>query len=209
MSGIELRQARIVADNQSAIVEAINDLRGGYDYVFTCGGIGPTHDDITADAIAAAFDVPIDHDPRAMELLESHYRARDMVFTDARKRMARIPKGAELIANPVSVAPGFRLENVYVLAGVPSIFRAMLGEISPTLATGVPVLSITIDCPHGEGTIGGALAAIQENHSETVIGSYPRFDGKHYSTRLVVRSRDQAALEKAADAVGSMLANLA
>ena len=208
LKGIDLEEVRIVPDEQERIVEALNALRKRYTYVFTSGGIGPTHDDITADAVAAAFGVPCDHDPRAMALLSAHYASREMEFTDARKRMARLPQGADLIDNPVSVAPGFRVENVHVMAGVPSIFQAMMDNVGSTLKSGVKLLSKSIDCPHGEGTIGGPLAAIQKNHDKTAIGSYPRFDGKIYSTQIVIRSRDEAAIDAAALDVHAMLDEL-
>lgn len=189
LKGIDLREVRIVADQQSAIIEALNALRERYDYVFTSGGIGPTHDDITADAVAAAFDVTIDHDQRTVTILEEHYREREMEFTTARKRMARIPDGAKLIENKVSKAPGFILGNVHVMAGVPSVFQAMLEAIDPLLEGGAKMLSETIECEFGEGTIGDGLAEIQKAHTETSIGSYPKFDGKQFSTQIVVRGR--------------------
>ena len=131
--GIDLKEVRIVPDDEDEIVAAVNALRGRYDYVFTTGGIGPTHDDITADAIAKAFGVPCEYDARALQLLEASYAKRDIEFTEARKRMARMPRGAEHIDNPVSIAPGFRIGNVHVMAGVPSIFQAMLDNVVPTL----------------------------------------------------------------------------
>jgi molybdenum cofactor synthesis domain-containing protein len=208
VKGIDLKEVRIVADEEPAIVAAVNELRGRYTYIFTSGGIGPTHDDITADAMAKAFGVSIDHDPRALKLLGDHYEARQIEFTDARKRMARLPHGADLIDNPVSIAPGFRIGNVHVMAGVPSIFQAMMDSVGPTLKGGAKVLSVAIDCPHGEGTIGGPLTEIQKNHSGTAIGSYPRFDGKTYATQIVVRSRDQGAIDSAAADIRAMLDEL-
>ncbi|MGB7334965.1 MAG: competence/damage-inducible protein A [Salaquimonas sp.] len=209
LKGIDLLEVRIVPDEQQRIVEALNALRSRYTYVFTSGGIGPTHDDITADAVAAAFDVPIDHDPRAMKLLEAHYKSREMEFTEARKRMARLPQGSDLIDNPVSIAPGFRIENVHVMAGVPSIFQAMMDSVGPTLKSGIQILSEAIECPFGEGTIGAPLGQIQNNHTATAIGSYPKFDGKIYSTQIVIRSRNQSAIDAAASDVKQMLADLA
>src|SRR5690606_17515448 len=164
--GIDLKEVRIVPDDQAAIVEAVNALRARNTYVFTTGGIGPTHDDITADAIAAAFGVPCDYDEEAYRLLDEHYAARGIPFTDARKRMARMPKGAEHIRNPISVAPGFRIANVYVMAGVPAIFQAMLDEVAPTLKKGAKLLSVAVPSPFPEGTIGGPLAEIQRTHPE-------------------------------------------
>ncbi len=206
--GIDLKEVRIVADETDDIVAAVNALRARYAYVFTSGGIGPTHDDITADAIAAAFGVPIDHNPTAMALLEAHYKSRDLEFTTARKRMARIPHGAKLIENPVSVAPGFILENVHVMAGVPSIFTAMLETVLPKLEGGTVMLSETIECPFGEGTIGEGLMLVQNDHPDTSIGSYPKFDGKRYSTHIVVRSRNSDSISAARKSVEQLLQDL-
>lgn len=208
LKAIDLKEVRIVSDDQDNIIEAVNALRAKYDYVFTSGGIGPTHDDITADAMAVAFGVSIDHDPRAMKLLSDNYKERDLEFTDARKRMARIPDGADLIDNPVSIAPGFTLGNVYVMAGVPSIFQAMLDSIAPTLKSGVTMLSRAIDSPFPEGTIGGPLGKVQKNNPETAIGSYPRYDGKIYSTQIVIRGRDEATLDQAEKEVVEMFNQL-
>jgi len=208
LQGIDLKEVRIVSDEQGDIVSAVNALRQRYDYVFTSGGIGPTHDDITADAIAAAFGVPIDHDPRAMKLLDEHYASREMEFTTARQRMARIPEGADLIPNSVSVAPGFVLGNVHVMAGVPSVFQAMLEVLLPTLEGGSKMLSSAVECNHGEGTIGDALALIQKENPETSIGSYPKFDGKSYSTQIVVRGREQKVIDLAISDVQTMLDKL-
>lgn len=208
LQGIDLKEVRIVSDEQADIVAAINALRARYTYVFTSGGIGPTHDDITADAIAVAFEAGIDHDPRAMNLLGDYYASRDIEFTPARQRMARIPLGSDLIPNRVSVAPGFILGNVHVMAGVPSIFQAMLEEILPKLEGGSKMLSTAIDCIYGEGTIGDPLGVIQHEHPETSIGSYPKFDGKSYTTQIVIRGRDQLMIDNAASAVKSMLASL-
>ena len=206
--GVDLREVRVVPDDIGLIVEAVNTLRGRYTYVFTTGGIGPTHDDITADAIGAAFGVPVRHDPRAVEILRTHY-ARPEDLTEARLRMARLPEGADLIENPLTKAPGFRVGNVYVMAGVPKIMETMLLAIAPTLDTGVRMLSTTIDCPFGEGVIGTALGEIAGAHPMVTIGSYPSFDGVRFATKLVVRSRDEAALATAAAAVTAMLAGLA
>ena len=208
VQGIDLKEVRIVADEEKDIINAINALRERYDYVFTSGGIGPTHDDITADAIAKAFEVGIDHDPRAMALLEAHYQKRDMEFTTARKRMARIPDGADLIPNSVSVAPGFIIGNVHVMAGVPSVFQAMLEAVSPNLEGGSQMLSRAVNCKFGEGTIGDALGIIQKDNPETSIGSYPKFDGRNYSTQIVVRGREPAPIDKAIAEVEAMLVDL-
>ncbi|WP_075215709.1 competence/damage-inducible protein A [Mongoliimonas terrestris] len=202
--GIDLREVRVVPDDQDMIVEAVNTLRSRYTYVFTTGGIGPTHDDITADAVGAAFGVPVDHDPRAVEILRSHY-ARPEDLTDARLRMARIPAGADLIANPLTKAPGFRIGNVFVMAGVPKIMEVMLDGIGPQLATGAVIHSVTVDCPFGEGVIGTALGAVAAAHPLVTIGSYPMFDGRRFATKLVVRSRDPEALAEAEAAVRAMV----
>lgn len=208
MSGIDLKEVRIVADEEGDIVEALNALRRRYDYVFTSGGIGPTHDDITADAVSAAFGLPCEHDAEAMRLLGDMYRTREMEFTDARKRMARMPRGAAHIANPVSVAPGFIVDNVYVMAGVPQVFQAMLDNVIPTLKTGSKILSHAVSSPYGEGDIGTLLANVQKAHPETSIGSYPRYDGKKFSTEIVVRARDVAAVDAAAQDVAAMIESI-
>src|SRR5688500_4274314 len=175
--GIDLEEVRIVADREAAIVEAVLALAARYDYVFTSGGIGPTHDDITADAVSKAFELPCIHDPEAMRLLAEMYERREMEFTEARQRMARMPQGATHIANPVSTAPGFVIGNVHVMAGVPQVFQAMMDNVLPTLKSGSKVLSRAIACPYGEGDIGTPLAAVQKAHPETSIGSYPKYDG--------------------------------
>lgn len=208
LAGIDLKEVRIVGDEPADIGDAVNALRGRYDYVFTSGGIGPTHDDMTADAIAGAFDRPIGYHPEAFTLMARHYEARGMEFTLARKRMARTPEGASLIDNPVSVAPGFQIGNVYVLAGVPAVFQAMLETIVKGLPQGERVLSASVSCAFGEGDIGGPLGEIQKLHPDVVIGSYPKFDGARYSTELVVRSRDGAALEAARRSVERMLVEI-
>ena len=207
--GIDLKEVRIVADDEEAIAEAVNALRGRYTYVFTTGGIGPTHDDITADSIAKAFGVPCGIDAGVYRLLEAHYARREMEFTEARQRMARMPEGAEPIDNPVSVAPGFRIGNVHVMAGVPAIFQAMLDSVMPTLATGTRLLSATVPCPLGEGVIGGPLSEIQKAHPDTIIGSYPKYQDGKFWTELVVRSRSQQALDAARTDVEAMVARLA
>ncbi|MFJ5487362.1 competence/damage-inducible protein A [Hansschlegelia beijingensis] len=205
--GVDLREIRVVPDEQPAIVEAVNALRARVTYVFTTGGIGPTHDDITADAIAAAFGVGIDHDPRAVAMLRERF-SDPADLNEGRLRMARIPFGAELIANPISKAPGFRLENVIVMAGVPAIMRAMLDQVAPTLKTGEPILSETIRADAKEGDIATPLAAVQRAHPEVSIGSYPFIEGNRFNTNLVIRSRDPAALAAAKAAVAEMLSGL-
>lgn len=205
LAGIDLKEVRIVGDEEDEIVTALNALRARYTYVFTSGGIGPTHDDITADAVSKAFGVPCRHDAEAMRLLGEMYERRNMEFTEARQRMARMPEGSRHIPNPVSVAPGFIIGNVHVMAGVPQVFQAMLDSVVATLPAGAKVLSRSIACPFGEGDIGTLLGAVQKAHPQTSIGSYPHFDGRRFSTELVVRARDGAALEAAARAVEAMI----
>ena len=207
--GIDLREVRIVPDDEAEIVAAVNAVRARYSYVFTTGGIGPTHDDITADSIAKAFGVPCEYDAKAYAMLEESYVRRGIEFTEARKRMARMPRGAVHIDNPVSMAPGFRIGNVHVMAGVPSIFQAMLDNVVPTLRTGAKMLSATVECPLGEGTIGGPLAEIQTRHPDTIIGSYPKYGDGKFWTELVVRARTREALEAARVEVQAMVESLA
>jgi molybdenum cofactor synthesis domain-containing protein len=204
-SGIELMEVRIVPDDEAKIVAALNALRTRFTYVFTSGGIGPTHDDITADAIAKAFGIPCEHDASAMKLLGDSYAARGVEFNEARQRMARMPRGAKHIENKVSVAPGFIVENVHVMAGVPSVFEAMVDSVLPALRTGQILLSQAIHCPHGEGKIGTPLAEIQKAHPDTIIGSYPRMADGAFSVEIIVRSKDQAALDAAAADVRAMI----
>ncbi len=206
--GVDLREVRFVADEMQAIGEAVNALRRKHTYVFTSGGIGPTHDDITADAIGDAFGLPVDHDVRALELLGNYYAGRHLEFTEARRRMARVPEGAALIDNPVSVAPGFIVGNVFVMAGVPSVFHAMLDHVVPMLRTGRRLLAESVPCPFGEGVIGTLLGAIQKAHPETMIGSYPKLVDGRFSTEIVIRSAQEEALKAAHDAVVAMIASL-
>lgn len=194
--GVDLAEVRVVPDVEARIAEAVNALRHAYTYVFTTGGIGPTHDDITADSIAKAFGVGIDHDPRAVAILNARYP--DGQLNEARLRMARIPDGAELVDNPVSGAPGFRVENVFVMAGIPSIMQAMLDTIGPTLKTGRVMLSDTVEARIPESRLAQRLAEIEKSHDGAMIGSYPFMDDQGYGTRLVVRSRDKAVLQAAA-----------
>jgi molybdenum cofactor synthesis domain-containing protein len=202
--GIDLREVRVVADVEDDIVAAVNALRERYDIVLTTGGIGPTHDDITADAIAKAFGVPIDHDPRAVAILEQHYGKASL--NEARLRMARIPAGAELIDNPVSRAPGFSIGNVHVMAGVPSIMQAMLDALIHKLPTGRKILSRSVPAGMGEGRIASALGAVQTDFPDVAIGSYPTFDPETgFTTVIVLRSRNEALLDKAEAAVKGMI----
>ena len=203
--GIDLEEVRVVADREAAIVEAVRALSSAYDFVLTTGGIGPTHDDITADSIAKAFGVAIDHDPRAVAVLNAFWAGRGIEPNEARMRMARIPAGAELIANTVSAAPGFVLHNVFVMAGVPSIMQAMMDEVVKMLPASQRLLSETIEAHRGEGEIAAPAAAVQKSHPGVRIGSYPYHDGTRFTTRIVLRSRDPLALAAARDAMDRAL----
>jgi molybdenum cofactor synthesis domain-containing protein len=199
--GIDLKEVRIVADDEAAIITALDALRATYTYVFTTGGIGPTHDDITADCVAKAFGVPIGVDPRAVDLMQAYYSSRNIELTPSRLRMARIPKDATIIINSVSAAPGFMIGNVVVMAGVPAIMRVMLEDAMQYMAKGAPVESRTIQVPHAEGEIADMFRNHALAYPDVSMGSYPqRKDGKH-STELVLRSHDVAKLEAAADAL--------
>ena len=205
--GVDLREVRIVPDVKAEIVDAVNALRARYTYLFTSGGIGPTHDDITADSVAKAFGVGIDVDERARAMLLERHRPEDL--NAARLRMARIPHGADLIANPVSKAPGFRIGNVFVMAGVPQIMNAMLDEIRPTLTSNAPVISQTIEAGAiPEGNFAGALSEIAGRHGGVSIGSYPSMTPEGFRNRIVVRGRDGAAVEAARAEIAAMLAGL-
>jgi len=204
--GIDLREVRVVADDEPAIVEALNALRGRITYVFTTGGIGPTHDDITAECVAKAFGVPIDYDPRAVAIMKARYAAMGTEMNEARMRMTRVPAGAELVLNRVSAAPGFWIGNVIVMAGVPSIMQAMLDEVAPKLATGAKLLSQTVRADCREGDIGTELGEIAKAHPEVMIGSYPFVDEfRGPNTNIVVRSRDPERLAAVKAAVEAML----
>src|SRR5689334_23909400 len=188
--GIDLKEVRVVGDVEGEIVAALNALRAGYDFVFTTGGIGPTHDDITADAVAKAFGVGINHHPEVVARFRERWSEQEL--NEARLRMARIPDGAELIQNATILAPGFKLGNVVVMAGVPSIMQAMMDIVSPKLKSGVRMLSETVRANAREGDIGGPLREIARAHPDTVIGSYPFIDEEQKpNSHLVVRSRDQ------------------
>ena len=204
--GIDLMEVRVVSDIQEDIVAAVNAVRARYTYVFTTGGIGPTHDDITADAIAKAFGVALPINAEARAMLESRWKQTGTEVNEARLRMARIPEGASLIVNSVSAAPGFRIGNVHVMAGVPKIMLAMLEAIAPTLQGGKKIKSITIRCRVGEGTIGGPLGRIQEEFPDVKMGSYPQMGQTFVMTELVLRSSDEARLEVAAGRVREMVA---
>lgn len=203
--GIRLKEVRVVPDDEAEICAAVNALRSRYDYLFTTGGIGPTHDDITADSIAKACGVTIDVDPRAEKLLAENYARRGLALTPARLRMARIPAGASLIVNPLSGAPGFRIGNVIVMAGVPEIMQAMLEAVTPELETGDKVLSITIPVDRSESEIADVFSAHQRRYQDVAMGSYPRMrDGKPVSD-LVLRSANADHLSEAAETLKAAL----
>jgi len=204
--GIRLREARVVADAEDEIAEAVQALSRRYTYVFTTGGIGPTHDDITAESIARAFDRPITHDGEAVSRLSRHYGGDKL--TQARLRMARIPEGASLIDNPASAAPGFRIGNVFVMAGVPAIMRAMFDGIAPALAGGPRMLQRVVSCRMGESVLAEPLSSIQARHPETEIGSYPYFRQGMFGVSLVARGTDPALLDTVAGEIAEMIRNL-
>jgi molybdenum cofactor synthesis domain-containing protein len=204
--GIDLKEARVVGDEERAIVDAINALQHRYTYVFTTGGIGPTHSDITADCVAKAFGVSIDTDTRALAILHEWLETTGAEMNEARLRMTRIPKGADLVLNKVSGSPGFWIDNVIVMAGVPSIMQAMLDEVAPRLKIGVRMLSETVRADAREGDIGMQLDEIANAHPAVVIGSHPFFDPKHgANTNVVLRARDAQKLALAKRAVEDML----
>src|ERR1700761_2308361 len=205
--GIDLKEVRIVADDEGDIIAALDALRHRYTYVFTTGGIGPTHDDITADSVARAFGIGIDHPPEVVARFRERWGEADL--NEARLRMARIPDGAELIQSATILAPGFKIGNVIVMAGVPSIMQAMMDIVAPKLKSGVRMLSESVRANAREGDIGGPLRAIAAAHPDTIIGSYPFQDeDKKPNTNLVVRSRDPEKLSAAMAAVKEMLAGL-
>jgi molybdenum cofactor synthesis domain-containing protein len=207
--GIDLREVRVVGDEEAEIVAAVNALRSRYTYVFTTGGIGPTHDDITAECVAKAFGVAIGYDPRAVAILSERLAKTGSEMNEARMRMTRIPAGADLVLNKVSAAPGFWLGNVIVMAGVPSIMQVMLDEVAPKLQTGVRMLSETVRADAREGDIGTPLGEIAKAHPDVAIGSYPFFDDQRGpNTNVVLRARDAAKLAIAKLAVEDMLARL-
>jgi molybdenum cofactor synthesis domain-containing protein len=207
--GIDLKEVRVVPDEEPEIVAAVNALRARYSYVFTTGGIGPTHDDITADCIAKAFGVPIDYHPRAVEIMRARLVETGGVMNEARMRMTRTPAGAELVLNKVSAAPGFWIGNVIVMAGIPSVMQAMLDFVTPRLKTGARMLSDTVRADCREGDIGTELGEVAKKHPDVVIGSYPFIDEKNAANaHVVVRSRDPQKLAAAKAAVEAMLARV-
>ena len=205
--GIRLAEARIVEDDHAAIVAAVRSLSATYDHVFTSGGIGPTHDDITADAIAAAFDTPITHRADAMALMTAHYDRAGLPFNEARQRMARIPDGALLIDNPISTAPGFTLGNVHVMAGVPNIFQAMVASVLPGMTGGAALLSQTLRINRGEGDIASDFGALAAEFPDLSMGSYPfNLNGAH-GTNLVIRGTDPGQIDLAMSRLAALFAS--
>jgi molybdenum cofactor synthesis domain-containing protein len=188
--GIRLAEVRVVPDDVGRIAEAVNALRAANDYVFTTGGVGPTHDDITVDAMAAAFEVPVVIHPAARKILEDYYRDRPGGLTDARLRMARVPEGAELIANPYSGAPGVKMGNVFILAGVPDIAASMLEALSGKLEGGRPVVSVTVGARAPESEVADLLRETEQANPGVAIGSYPFFRDGRYGANFVIRSED-------------------
>ncbi len=195
--GIDLKEVRVVSDDAGAIVQSLQSLAKHYDSVFTSGGIGPTHDDITADCVAQAFGRSIDVREDARALLATHYENSGLELNEARLRMARIPEGADLIDNPVSVAPGFVVQNVYVMAGVPSVFQAMVASVLPELTFGQPLLSQSLRLMRGEGDIAGPLRQLAHAFPDLSIGSYPFQKDGAYGSNIVVRGTDGAMVDAA------------
>lgn len=201
--GIQLREARVIPDVADTIITTVNEVRRVFDYVFTTGGIGPTHDDITADSIAGAFGVKLVIDPDARRALEDRIGKENM--NEARLRMARVPEGASLVLNKLSAAPGFRMENVFVLAGVPAIAQSMIEWLLPHLTVGAKTLSKTISCNLQEGTIAKELSDIQDRYPSLEIGSYPAWHAGGFKVSLVLRGVDEGLLGAAASEVKKMI----
>ena len=204
--GIDLREVRIVPDVMEEIVEALNALRARYSYVFTTGGIGPTHDDITADAVAQAFGVELYEDERIIAAMLERIKPEDL--NEARRRMARVPKGGDLVPNPVNKIPGFRIGNVITMAGVPMIMQAMLDSVAPTLETGVKLTMHAIDAGLPEGQYATPLADIAKAHETLSIGSYPSYVDGAFRNQIIVRGREPQQVAAAAEEIEAMLAKL-
>ena len=202
--GIRLMEARVVPDIEETIVATLNEVRSRFDYVFTTGGIGPTHDDITSACVAKAFGRRWSLNQEAKAILEAHYPPG--MLNEARLRMAHTPEGASLIENPISKAPGFRVDNVFVLAGIPKIMQAQFGSLRHDLTGGAPLLSRSLEILIGEGTVARELGVLQERYPDVEFGSYPFQRDGHYGTRLVIRSADPDLLERAAQALEAMVA---
>jgi molybdenum cofactor synthesis domain-containing protein len=204
--GIDLKEVRVVPDEEAEIVAAVNTLRGRYTYLFTTGGIGPTHDDITADCVAKAFGVPLHYHPQALEIMRERVAKTGGVMNEARMRMTRVPEGGELVLNKLSGAPGFRIGNVVVMAGIPAVMQSMLESATPQLKTGARMLSESVRADCREGDIGTELGQIAKVFPDVVIGSYPFVDERgDANTNVVMRSRDAARLIVVKQAVEAML----
>lgn len=205
-AGVRLREARVIPDVADVIIATVNEVRAKYDYVFTTGGIGPTHDDITSECVARAFGVKLILHPDARRILETHYKPGEL--NEARLRMAHVPEGATLIPNPISLAPGFRIGNVFVMAGVPLVMQAMFDGVKGSLKGGRPVLTRAVSCGLGEGVLAAGLEAIQTRYADVDIGSYPWFRRGAHGVSLVLRSPDAARLEAATREVSELVRSL-
>jgi len=205
--GVRLSEVRIVPDDEAFIVAGLNSLRHEYDYVFTTGGIGPTHDDITAECVAKAFRVPLDTHPDAYQRLNDHYTKSGAPFTDARQRMARIPSGGTLIDNPVSVAPGFQVENVFVMAGVPKIMQGMLDSIADRIVGGAQMYSKSLKVDTPESAMADLIGKLQDDYPDTQVGSYPFYRDGVAGVEVVIRGVDQGQIDLALAELSELLAN--
>lgn len=206
--GIAVSEIRVVPDREDRIIAAVNALRNAVDYVFTTGGIGPTHDDITAQSIARAFAVPLERNSEALRMMREYYDARGLELTETRARMAMIPAGAGLIPNPISGAPGFQIGNVYVMAGVPAIMEAMLDYILGGLKRGAEIFSLSVEAGLPESQIAAPLGALQEKYPDVDMGSYPKIENGVWGATIVFRSSDRAAAERAAQEWREILTSL-
>ena len=206
--GVQLLECRVIPDVETEIVEAVNSLRAKFDYVFTTGGIGPTHDDITVDSVGTAFGLPVEFNPEAVKILKAHYAHTGAELNEARMRMARTPLGASLVENPVSKAPGFRIENVYVLAGIPSICQAMFHSLKHELVGGDPMRSVAIAVYLGEGTLAKGLTALQDKYLDVGLGSYPFHRDGRFGASIVARSQSPDRLAAAVNEIRQMIWDL-
>lgn len=205
--GIRLREIRVVPDDKNAIIDALNTLSQKVDYVFTTGGIGPTHDDITADAVADAFGLKLVRDPKAYQILKEYYGKEEL--NPGREKMALVPEGAQLIHNPVTAAPGFRVKNVFVMAGIPKIMKAMVEDILDSFEPGIPFLARNIPCAYPESVVAQVLADVQTKHMDVDIGSYPKIDEEGgFMVNIVVRGQEEKAIEIAEQAISDALGSI-